>query len=117
MKKLSYILFLTLMYVYMYSPPMKFLMGTNPIYILLAISIGAFIICQKNFTLYLKPFKTEVFWFLGLALYGIVISGIEYDYMYALTHIISVLCIVTVIPFILFIAITDIFKELCCYMP
>jgi ABC-type multidrug transport system fused ATPase/permease subunit len=70
----------------------------------MAISIGAFMIYQKKFIVYLKPFKTEVSWFLGLALFSMVRSGIEHDYMYALKHVISVLSFVTVIPFILFVA-------------
>lgn len=97
----KYLFFLSILYVYMYSPPVKiFFGGVNPIYILIAISVCVCIIRHNETLIYLKHFKAEIFWFLCIVLYSMVRSGNEY----IVRDIVSLVCAFAVVPFILFIA-------------
>ena len=102
---IKYLCFLCVLYIYMYSPPIKILYGgVNPFYILMAISVIFYIKGGENLRLYLKPFKTEITWFLCLVFFCVVRSGMEHDYVFIFRYVVSVVCVFVVIPFVLFLA-------------
>lgn len=102
---IKYLCFLIILYVYMYSPPIKILYGgVNPFYILMAISVIFYMKGGDKPRLYLKPFKTEMTWFLCLVIFCVIRSGLEHDYMFIIRNVVSVVCVFVVIPFVLFLA-------------
>lgn len=89
----------------MYSPPIRYFFGgVNPFFILMATSVIFYIRNRSNLQLYLRPFKTEMNWFLCLVFFCIVRSGMEHDYMFIIRNVVSVVCVYVVIPFVLFLA-------------
>ena len=100
----SYLLFIILLYVFMFAPPLAFLGGVKLSYVLVSLSIFFALLHIKEWISYIKLFRKEVSLFSIVVLISIFRSGLMGDYMYIVRHVLSLLYIVTVIPFMLIIS-------------
>lgn len=97
--KISYFLFLILLYVFMFNPPLALVVGSlNLSYVLIVFSLFYVLLHRNRLNLYLKPFKTEICLFVIVVVFSALRSGIEKDYMYIVRHVLPFLYIVAVIP-------------------
>ena len=102
--KISYILFLFVLYVFLYNPPLNLLGNLNLSYLLVLVSLFSVSRNKKDWKEYAHKFKLEITIFIIVLVYSVFRSGIVGDFMYIVRHILSVLYIVSVIPFMLFYA-------------
>lgn len=96
-----YLLFLIVLYIYMYNPPISFIGGTVLPYVLVFVSLVCNIYNNQKWLGYIRFFKIEYFLFIVVLLYSFLRSGIVGDYSYIVRHLLTVLYFVSVIPFLL----------------
>lgn len=94
-------LFIILLYVLLFNPPLTFLGGVNLGYVLIIISLYVILQHNKEWTSYFRFFHKEIMLFSIVATVSVFRSGLMGDYMYIVRHILSILYIAAVIPTIL----------------
>ena len=80
---------------------MAFLGNINLGYLLVVVSLVVIIAKMNKWLGFIKMFRKEILLFTIVLFYSIFRSGLMGDYMYIVRHILSVLYLVSVIPFIL----------------
>lgn len=103
--KLKKIFFLLVLYVFLFNPPLRILLGNIDLgYVLIIISFLLMIKKSGVLQMHISIFEKELILFLIVLFYVIIRSGIQGDTITIIKHILGVSKVFFVIPFILYYA-------------